>query len=93
MIRIKLKNKTSTKVTKRLKNKARIRKKVEGHAERPRLTVFRSGRHIYAQIVDDMAGKTLVSHSTQIAKAKNAQCRNGESSGNGAREESFGKKH
>ena len=70
MIRIKLKNKTSTKVTKRLKNKARIRKKVEGHAERPRLAVYRSGRHIYAQIIDDMAGKTLVAHSTLAAKVK-----------------------
>ena len=64
MIRIKLKNKTSSKVTKRLKNRARIRKKVDGAAERPRLTVFRSGRHIYAQIIDDAAGKTLVAYST-----------------------------
>ena len=64
MIRIKLKNKTAHKVTKRLKNKARIRKKVDGHMERPRLCVFRSGKHIYAQIVDDAAGKTLVAYST-----------------------------
>lgn len=64
MIRIKLKNRTLHKVTKRLKNKARIRKKVDGHGERPRLSVFRSGRHIYAQIVDDAAGKTLVAYST-----------------------------
>lgn len=70
MIRIQIKNKTASKVTKRLKNKARIRKKVEGHAERPRLCVFRSGRHIYAQIIDDMAGKTLVSHSSVEAKKK-----------------------
>ena len=70
MIRIKLKNKTSTKVTKRLKNKARIRKKVEGRAERPRLCVFRSGRHIYAQIIDDSTGKTLAAHSTLAAKVK-----------------------
>lgn len=64
MIRIKIKNKTSHKVNKRLKNKARIRKKVDGSGERPRLCVFRSGRHIYAQIVDDSAGKTLVAYST-----------------------------
>ena len=64
MIRIKLKNKTAHKVTKRLKNRARIRKKVDGAADRPRLTVYRSGRHIYAQIIDDGAGKTLVSYST-----------------------------
>lgn len=68
MIRIKLKNKTAHKVTKRQKSKARIRKKVEGHADRPRLCVFRSGKHIYAQIIDDMAGKTLVSWSTVQAK-------------------------
>ena len=64
MIRLKLNNKTAHKVTKRLKNKARIRKKVDGHAERPRLSVFRSGRHVYAQIIDDASGKTLVSFST-----------------------------
>jgi large subunit ribosomal protein L18 len=64
MIRVKLKNKTKHKVTKRLKNRARIRKKVGGHAERPRLAVFRSGRHIYAQVIDDATGKTLVAYST-----------------------------
>lgn len=69
MISIKLKNKTAAKVTKRLKNKARIRKKVGGSPERPRLSVFRSGRHIYAQIIDDVNGKTLVSYSSLSAKA------------------------
>ena len=64
MIRIKLKNKTSHKMTKRLKSRARIRKKVDGHSERPRLSVYRSGRHIYAQIIDDALGKTLVAFST-----------------------------
>ena len=64
MIRIKLKNKTASKVTKRIKNKARIRKKLEGTSERPRLAVFRSSKHIYAQIIDDNSGKTLVSYST-----------------------------
>ncbi|MGZ3721323.1 MAG: 50S ribosomal protein L18 [Bdellovibrionales bacterium] len=57
-------------MTKRLKNRARIRKKVDGAAERPRLTVFRSGRHIYAQIVDDAAGKTLVAYSTLEGEVK-----------------------
>nr|WP_156802666.1 50S ribosomal protein L18 [Coprothermobacter platensis] len=42
----------------------RIRKHIEGTAERPRLCVFRSSRHIYAQIIDDVAGHTLVSAST-----------------------------
>src|ERR1700722_19212206 len=64
MIRIKIKNRTAYKVTKRLKNKARIRKKVDGLTERPRLSVFRSGKHIYAQIVDDRQGKTLVAFSS-----------------------------
>lgn len=42
----------------------RSRKNVFGTAERPRLVVFRSGRHIYAQIIDDMAGVTLAAEST-----------------------------
>ncbi len=42
----------------------RIRNKVNGTAERPRLCVFRSARHIYAQIIDDVEGATLVSAST-----------------------------
>lgn len=64
MIRIKFKKKTASKVVKRLKNKARIRKKVTGTAERPRLAVFRSTRNLYAQIIDDVSGKVLVSAST-----------------------------
>jgi large subunit ribosomal protein L18 len=48
----------------RLKRKKRIRKKVSGTAERPRLSVFRSAKHIYAQIIDDTAGRTLVAAST-----------------------------
>jgi large subunit ribosomal protein L18 len=42
----------------------RIRKKVRGTAERPRLAIFRSLNHVYAQVIDDDAGKTLVSAST-----------------------------
>lgn len=64
MIRIKLKNKTAAKATKRLKSKARIRKKVHGASERPRLAVFRSSKHVYAQIIDDVSGKTLAAYST-----------------------------
>ena len=48
----------------RLRRKAHIRKSVAGTAERPRLTVFRSAKHIYAQIIDDVAGVTLASAST-----------------------------
>ncbi|NOT47166.1 MAG: 50S ribosomal protein L18 [Acidobacteria bacterium] len=43
---------------------SRIRKKVRGLAERPRLAVFRSLNHIYAQVIDDVAGKTLATAST-----------------------------
>jgi large subunit ribosomal protein L18 len=44
-----------------LKRKRRIRKRILGTTERPRLTVFRSARHIYAQVIDDSQGKTLAS--------------------------------
>lgn len=47
-----------------LKKKASIRKKLQGTAGRPRLTIYRSAKHIYAQIIDDTTGKTLVSAST-----------------------------
>lgn len=43
---------------------SRIRKKVRGTSERPRLAVFRSLNHIYAQVIDDVAGKTLATAST-----------------------------
>jgi len=48
----------------RLKRRFRIRKKINGTAARPRLSVFRSSKHIYAQLIDDVAGVTIVSAST-----------------------------
>ena len=48
----------------RLKRHARVRYKISGTSERPRLCVYRSNAHIYAQIIDDVTGKTLVSAST-----------------------------
>ena len=48
----------------RAKRHARVRGKISGTAERPRLSVFRSENHIYAQVIDDVAGNTLVSAST-----------------------------
>lgn len=45
--------------TSRLRRHRRIRAKVSGTAERPRLSVFRSAKHVYAQVIDDEAGKTL----------------------------------
>ena len=50
--------------TPREKRTARIRKKLSGTSERPRLTVYKSLKHMYAQLVDDTTGKTLVSVST-----------------------------
>ena len=56
----------------RQRRKIRIRKKISGTPERPRLVIFRSNRHIYAQVVDDLTGKTLVSSST-LALAKEGE--------------------
>lgn len=49
---------------------SRIRSKVQGTAERPRLNVYRSLNHIYVQVIDDLKGVTLVSASTVSAKVK-----------------------
>ncbi len=51
-------------MARRKKRQFRIRKKIKGVAERPRLAVFRSARHIGVQAIDDVAGKTLASAST-----------------------------
>ncbi len=56
--------KTNPKTTARNKRIRRIRKKITGNSDQPRLRVFKSNKHIYAQIIDDSAGKTLVSMST-----------------------------
>ena len=48
----------------RLKRHKRIRGKISGTAERPRLSIFRSNKNIYAQLIDDVAGVTLASAST-----------------------------
>jgi large subunit ribosomal protein L18 len=56
--------------TVRLRIHERIRKKVNGTTERPRLCVFRSNKHIYAQIVDDSKGATLVAASSRDAEAQ-----------------------
>jgi len=54
----------SKRVFGRIRRKRRIRLKIKGTPEQPRLSVFRSGRHIYAQIIDDVARVTLVSASS-----------------------------
>ena len=54
----------------RTRRHARVRTKVSGTAERPRLCVYRSNTNIYAQIIDDVAGKTLVAASTLDKEVK-----------------------
>lgn len=65
-----LKKNTSAKVNNRLKKKLRIRKKVHGSAERPRLCIFRSSKHIYASLVDDASGKTIMAYSSLNVEEK-----------------------
>jgi large subunit ribosomal protein L18 len=55
---------TSKKTASRLRRQVRVRKKVSGTPERPRLVVTKSSRHLFAQVIDDVAGKTLASAST-----------------------------
>jgi large subunit ribosomal protein L18 len=55
---------TTKKIQRRIKIKYRIRKSVFGTAERPRLSVFRSNKQIYAQVINDLEGKTLASASS-----------------------------
>ena len=57
--------KTARKVTQRARIRRRIRAKVSGTPERPRLSVFRSNKHIYAQLIDDMSGVTVAAASTR----------------------------
>ena len=55
---------TTKKIERRIKIKFRIRKSVNGTAERPRLSVFRSNKQIYAQVINDLTGNTLVAASS-----------------------------
>jgi large subunit ribosomal protein L18 len=56
----------------RERRKMRIRQKISGTSEMPRLSVFRSAKHIYAQVVDDVAGKT-VAHASTLSKDVKAE--------------------
>jgi large subunit ribosomal protein L18 len=61
--------KARTKIESRTRRKVRIRQKVYGTPERPRLTIFRSSRHIYAQVIDDEANRVLATASTHSKAA------------------------
>ena len=60
--------KKQNKIIARLRRKRSVRKKVSGGAERPRLCIFRSAKHIYSQIINDETGQTLVAASTLTAE-------------------------
>jgi len=60
----------SQKTNSRLKRKIRVRKKIKGASDRPRLNVFKSAKHIYAQLIDDTNGTTLVATSTLVDAVK-----------------------
>ena len=67
---------TNNKEIRRRKLRYRIRKKIEGTAESPRLAVYRSNAEIYAQVIDDISGKTVASASSlekEFAKAKDSK--------------------
>ncbi len=61
-----------TKDDRRVRIQLRQRKRITGTKERPRLSIFRSVTHIYAQVIDDLSGETLVSASTVDPKLKGA---------------------
>lgn len=63
-MKLKFTKHTAARTVNRLKKKVRIRKTVNGTEERPRLCVFRSNKHVYAQIINDVTGTTLVSSSS-----------------------------
>jgi len=72
-VRLSFGKNSSVKDISRQKKKARIRRKLSGTTERPRLCIFRSARHIYAQVIDDATGTTLVAASTlDVDGLKNA---------------------
>ncbi len=61
----------TTKIERRLKIKTRVRGKISGTAQRPRMTVFRSNKQIYVQLIDDLTGKTLAAASSRAIEGGN----------------------
>jgi large subunit ribosomal protein L18 len=64
---------SAKKTASRLRRQIRVRKKINGTADRPRLVVTKSSRHLFVQVIDDVAGKTLVSASTMEADLRGAE--------------------
>jgi large subunit ribosomal protein L18 len=62
-----------TRNTRRGRRKYRVRRKLSGTPARPRMTVFRSNRYIYAQVIDDRAGRTLAAASSQEGELKGSR--------------------
>ena len=54
----------------RARRKLHVRKRVSGTVDRPRISVFKSNRHMYVQVIDDLEGKTLVSISSHVGETK-----------------------
>jgi large subunit ribosomal protein L18 len=70
-------DKNTAKALRLQRRKYSVRKNVFGTPERPRLTVFRSSKHIYAQLIDDYAGKTLAHVGSTNADVRGAELKNG----------------
>lgn len=65
-------NSQKLKAKQQLRRRRHVRRKIVGTTERPRLTVFRSSKHIYAQLIDDLNGRTLAAASTVVKKTDKA---------------------
>src|SRR5271163_3336004 len=63
-------NHQKAKNKRRLRRRHHVRRSITGTAERPRLTVFRSSKHIYAQLIDDLSGVTLAAASSNVADVR-----------------------
>jgi large subunit ribosomal protein L18 len=64
---------SAKKTSSRLRRQIRVRKKINGTADRPRLVVSKSSKHLFAQVIDDVAGTTLVSASTMEADLRGTE--------------------